>query len=664
MALQSNSFHSDTGDDEAATRNFLSRKKPKRPSMASSSSNFNSHHSTTAAAAVVCNLSPSQTARITQQFDHSLIAWIVGKDIRPWHLAARLHRHLRLTEELKVFDLGYGYFVLKFSEIDYLALDHFLPWSIPNLCIYSFPWTPDFKPSEAINSSVDVWIRLHELSIEYYDDEIFQRIAEAIGGDLVMNDPVTKDRKKCKFARICVRVNLCNPLPSTIMLGKIPQEIEYEGFDLLCLKCRFIGDLKHNCSSLNNPSGSSGSDPSHHHSTRPCKEIGLSSSSSSSSKPPLIPSEPSPASGWGSRFHVLESNPMLDLELKKDPSLLIGVCEKADSSRRINSPSVIDKDKVIAKQKGKFGTSVSVQAFPTLPTESTTITTIKAPELKLVAPSVVENQFKAAKPTNPTMIADRNSQPQPQPQPSSTTPGIPLLPPCPASEASLKFHSDAIQCSTRMKEITNAPSKEFNVDSCPTVYTIDSKKISSLKVALSEVRTRTTTVSNQNQYAIDIFPTLRVGDEGRIGSEVVSGSESCSKKMLCWKFHGTDNAKLMRALKDLIQLHEPSIVLIFGTKISSADADQVVRQLAYSGSYHRKPDGYNGGVWLLLSKQAVQIEVDSYSPQQVSASVHFHPETNVPELSPLDHVDTETSSGPWGSTFFYTSTNWMSSVAY
>ncbi|KAG6601052.1 hypothetical protein SDJN03_06285, partial [Cucurbita argyrosperma subsp. sororia] len=586
MALQSDYQLTGAGDDEAAAA-ARNRKK-----------------------ATVCELSASQTARITQQFDHSFIAWIFGKDVRPWRIASLLRRHLCLTGTVKVFELGLGYFVLKFCETDFLALQD-LPWSVPNLCIHVSPWTPDFKPSETILSSVDVWVRLHELSIEYYDDEVLQKIAAAIGGDLVKIDPVTKNRLKCKFARICVRVNLCDPLPSMIRLGKIRQEIEYEGFELLCPNCSRVDGLRHNCLNLKIPSGFSGFNPHrvkpHHHGARSFKQ-------------PLIPSESSAPSPRGSRFQVL------DLNSNEWPTL--GESGKAGTSIRTSSSPVHVKDKAIAKKKEKCG--VSVQP---LPKESSKVT--------------IKDQLKAAKTSNNPTVNE---------QPTSPTPSLPPLLPCPASEAILNFHSAAIQRSTRTKEITDAPSKEINVDSCPTVYTID-PKIATLDIALSE--TRTTSMSNQIQYAIEFVPTTRDGDKGGVDS----GSESCGKKILCWKFHWTDNEKLIRSLKDLIKLHEPSIVLIFGTKISGADVDKVVQELPFCYSYYRKPDGYSGGVWLLLSNQDVETKVNSCSPQQLCASIYFDSKTNAAAFNPSG-VQTKASSGPWGSPFFHTPTNWMTSMAY
>ncbi|KAG7030784.1 hypothetical protein SDJN02_04821, partial [Cucurbita argyrosperma subsp. argyrosperma] len=554
--------------------------------------------------ATVCNLTPSQTARINQQFDQSLIVWVVGKKIHPRQLAVRLRRNLHLAGDLDVFELGLGFFVLKFSNaLDYYEALEERPWSIPHLCIYVFPWIPNFKPSEASIPFVDVWIRLPELSIEYYDKEVLEKIAETIGGRLVKIDPVTETREKCMYARICIRMNLGYPLNLSFQFGKNPQKIVYEGLDLLCIVCGCVDDLKHDC--LSNRSSSSGFDP-HHHRARPLQATGsslssnanpcsssnlnqnqnpssslrsnpnpnLSSSSNSNSnlKMQLIPSKPAPASARGSRFQVLELN------LNEEPSLPVSESDKEVKE----SPSITMKAPLLKQTN-------LIQSVP-------------------LAPCVLEDhQFRTEKTSSPTTLAVQNNEPQP---PSLAIKSIAPLQPSSALEAGLKFYSTAIQQSTIQKAINNTPSERISVDSLPTIYTID-PTITSLAIELLEL-SATTTRSNQNEHAIHIVPT----------SEAVSMSASCcSKKMLCWNFRATDNAKLMRALKDLIQLHKPSIVLIFGTKIGGTDADHVVRELAFDGSYCRKPDGYRGGAWLLLSQQDVQIEVSSYSPQQVSASV-------------------------------------------
>ncbi|XP_022988533.1 uncharacterized protein LOC111485743 isoform X2 [Cucurbita maxima] len=342
--------------------------------------------------ATVCNLTPSLTARINQQFDQSLIAWVVGMKIHPRQLAVRLRRNLHLAGDLDVFELGLGFFVLKFSNaLDYYEALEERPWSISHLCIYVFPWIPNFKPSEASIPFVDVWIRLPELSIEYYDKEVLEKIAKTIGGRLVKIDPVTETREKCMYARICIRMNLGYPLNLSFQFGKNPQKIVYEGLDLLCIVCGCVDDLKHDC--LSNPSCSSGFDP-HHHRARPLQAIGSSSNSNPSSssnlnpnlssslnsnlKMQLIPSKPAPASACGSRFQVLELN------LNEEPSLPVSESDKAVKE----SPSITMKAPLLKQTN-------LIRSVP-------------------LAPCVLEDhQFRTEKTSSPTTLAVEDNEPQP-----------------------------------------------------------------------------------------------------------------------------------------------------------------------------------------------------------------------------------------------------------
>ncbi|KAA0034059.1 hypothetical protein E6C27_scaffold65G00450 [Cucumis melo var. makuwa] len=573
-----------TPDDEPTS---TSRKKYKRPM--SSSSNSNPHYPT-------LDLTPSQTARIAQDFHHSLIARVFGNNVHSRLLAHRLRRYLRLTGDLDVFELELGFFVLKFSNSsDYTEALEELPWSISHLCIHVVPWVPNFKPSEALILHVDVWIRLPELGIEYYDKEILEKIAEAIGVCLVKIDPVTERRQKCMFARICIRITLCNPLIYSIQFGQTLQKVQYEGLDSLCSVCGCIDNLKHVCLNPNNPSGSSGDDP---HQQNPCPLQAIDPSSSSGlaldSKKPLIHSLPSSESALGSKSQ--EKNPFLELKLKDCPKLKMG--------------KVVENEKKI---------------LPNFPEESSTTTTETPESVPLAAPLVVD-QFRAAKGSSPTKLPVLNNVSH-----SSS-----------AVEAGINSFSCAIQQTITEKKMINTPFGGIKVvDSWPTVYTIDPTTMS-LGIDFSEVPTATG--SNQNRYAINFVLNSRRENDNEVDSKAASMPPLCPKKMLCWNFRGMDIAKLIQASKYLIRLDEPSIVLIFGSKISSADAEEVVRELAFNGSYCRKPDGYNGGVWMILSGQDVEIEVSSYSPQKVSASVYFRSKLNEPEVELLDE-DTETSRG-------------------
>ncbi|KAA0034063.1 hypothetical protein E6C27_scaffold65G00490 [Cucumis melo var. makuwa] len=634
------------GSDEAASRNHGSRKKSKQP--ISHSPDFNSLHSTTRS--TVCKFSASQTDLIAREFAHSLIAWVVGKEIRPLRLARHLHRHLRLTELPDVFELGLGYFVLKFCETDFLALED-NPWPIPNLCIYAFPWTPNFKPSEAMDSAIDCWIRLKELPIEYYKEDILRDIGKTVGEALVKIDPITKDRKKCKYARICVRINVYEPLPSSIRIGKILQEIEYEGFDVLCPRCECVVHLKHDC--LNSSGSSSSFEPDHPR-------------NGSNSKQPLVPSESSVA--WGSRFEVpgTESkSPLQNLKALSIPSM--GGSEKA-ATRTSSSPLLPQSsgllNEPLEKQKEKCGGSFEI--FPNLPKEDlpqslsissnleeSSSSTISVPVFEqknlnlsmVLAPLPAENPFTPAETSCSIKLEVHNNQPQPSSSPLAAS--ISTQPSSPSSKTIPTFCSSGIARSILKKKITSASSQGFGINRRPILYTIP-ESIKSFEVGLSE---NPDSAPKQNQFSISFVSTPRSG------TKAISALDS--KKMLGWNFRGMDNVNLIEGLNYMVQKYEPSIVVIFGTRITDDVVEEVVDKLAFPGSYIKKFDNYHGGVWLFMFREDVQtevFEVNSYSTQQVSASTYFQLEINEP-MARRSYPDMiRTSLQTWGLDSFCDST--------
>jgi hypothetical protein len=181
------------------------------------------------------DLSRTEMAPIIEEYGQSFIIYVHGRKIGYHNLKTRLARLLMcLFGPYQLIDLGLGFFLLKISH----PLDHTLvlskyPLSIPRYCVTLLPWSPNFRPSETIITQVDVWVRLPELPIEFYD--FLSRIAKAISGRTGLKiDPITENRKMCKFARFCVKVDITRPLPSLIKIGEKLQPVQYEGLDILC----------------------------------------------------------------------------------------------------------------------------------------------------------------------------------------------------------------------------------------------------------------------------------------------------------------------------------------------------------------------------------------------------------------------------------------------
>lgn len=74
---------------------------------------------------------------------------------------------------LDVIDLGKKFFLTRFCcKEDQDKVLRNGPWFIGEHFLSIRPWEPNFKPSTTNVSSIAVWIRLNELSIEYYEVEV------------------------------------------------------------------------------------------------------------------------------------------------------------------------------------------------------------------------------------------------------------------------------------------------------------------------------------------------------------------------------------------------------------------------------------------------------------------------------------------------------------
>lgn len=148
-------------------------------------------------------LSSSQKDSLNAPWKYCLIAKVLGRGIALQFCQVLLHRLWSLEGTVGIIDLGYGFFLLKFSlPADYNKVFKGIPWMIHGKNIYLRPWVPDFKPSEFIITDAKVWVRLPELPIEYYDKKVLFRVGAAIGTPVKI-DPITEKQERGRFAPLC-----------------------------------------------------------------------------------------------------------------------------------------------------------------------------------------------------------------------------------------------------------------------------------------------------------------------------------------------------------------------------------------------------------------------------------------------------------------------------
>lgn len=87
---------------------------------------------------------------------------------------------------------------------------------------------------------------MDSLPIEYYEESVLRDIGRAIGPVLKV-DTLTALEAKGRFARLCVQVNLDEPIVKTIRVGGIRQMVQCEGIHSLCFACGRVGHKAEGC---------------------------------------------------------------------------------------------------------------------------------------------------------------------------------------------------------------------------------------------------------------------------------------------------------------------------------------------------------------------------------------------------------------------------------
>ncbi|XP_031115746.1 uncharacterized protein LOC116019614 [Ipomoea triloba] len=177
----------------------------------------------------------------------ALIIKYLGKNVSFSILNQRLPVMWNLQGHLHLIDIGFGCFVARFdNKTDYLHVLLDGPWKIFDNYLLTQRWVPNFKARTSKFEKMAVWVRLPELSVEYFRNDTIKSILENVGKPLKL-DRTTIAREKGRYARAAVEVDLNKLLISEVLVGNEVQIIEYEGLHVVCFGCGVVGHREQQC---------------------------------------------------------------------------------------------------------------------------------------------------------------------------------------------------------------------------------------------------------------------------------------------------------------------------------------------------------------------------------------------------------------------------------
>ncbi|KAF7833197.1 ribonuclease H [Senna tora] len=180
-------------------------------------------------------------------WDNTIIIKVLGRDVGYKYLLNRVKSLWKIKEGFEMIDVGRGYFQVTFNlEEDMQMVMEGGPWVILDHYLILTKWALDFHPETNEIEKILVWVRLPELNMVYYEENVLMAIGSAIGAPIKV-DTNTIQAARGRFARVCVEVDLKKPLIGKVWIGGHWIKVEYESLHLLCTNCGTYGHPPKDC---------------------------------------------------------------------------------------------------------------------------------------------------------------------------------------------------------------------------------------------------------------------------------------------------------------------------------------------------------------------------------------------------------------------------------
>ncbi|XP_057249379.1 uncharacterized protein LOC130590827 [Beta vulgaris subsp. vulgaris] len=185
--------------------------------------------------------------RIRSPWKNAIIIKLFDKEMGYEVLMRRLKFKWQLKGSIALTDVGHAFYIVRFtSSEDYEFFMTQGPWMIGDSYLTIRKWIPNFIADEAPMRHLTAWVRIPNLSVEYFDKLILHKIGSKIG-KVIKIDRNTESMDRGQYVRFCIEVDLAKPLLSKFKLNGRIWKIQYEGLKMICFKCGHLGHKEDKC---------------------------------------------------------------------------------------------------------------------------------------------------------------------------------------------------------------------------------------------------------------------------------------------------------------------------------------------------------------------------------------------------------------------------------
>ncbi|GKV31452.1 hypothetical protein SLEP1_g40137 [Rubroshorea leprosula] len=535
------------------------------------------------------------------------------------------------------------------------------PWFIGPYYLTMRRWEPNFDLEEAIRTTTTttVWARLPNLSVDYYDPTTLQKIGNKVG-PLLKVDAHTTHHTRGQYARVCVQIDLAQPIAKYVKIGKKKQRVIYEGVSALCFHYGRIGHRNNQCSQLNATSEMV---------KEAANPMPLSTHASSSTSPSWRGADPKgdlfQTCQWWRRYRQIPKQRMVVtpmVQLAKAPLVDFSKPEpktqqwvNKTSSKAQGPPKSITIQEPKSKSKNSLTQALPThQSIVSKPNPSSVTQKLSIPHQDPTISSPISVQPNHITPIHSTSTSTSGIDPQ---TPLSQNSTQPLLNHGSISDSATRSenpnvfskgtidHSDGdshgvdtgllipqgIQMVTEsIVHSVESPHSHGHEDEPPRDGSLDppSRGKFRFKRVMSDWEFR---IDKRHHYtrrgvepyqapAIDKFglpkPLEVCPNRGENGTH----PPDIESPMNC---RGAPKVGFRKCVMDLKRIHNPTKLLILETKISSPNAQDVADSLGFPKSYIVNSDGLAKGLWLLWDDSRISVDILSTNNQAIHAVIQF-----------------------------------------
>jgi hypothetical protein len=157
--------------------------------------------------------------------------------------------------KIEVFLLENGLYLFRFENEQ--TRDEVMEakiWHMANKPLILRKWTPGMQLLKLSLSSIPVWIKIHNLPVEFWNSICLSYVASGVGKPLCA-DSVTEEQIRLGFARVLVEINIDSDFPKEVEVvgadgNRVIVGVEYPWIPVKCKKCKTFGHLAHTCTKI------------------------------------------------------------------------------------------------------------------------------------------------------------------------------------------------------------------------------------------------------------------------------------------------------------------------------------------------------------------------------------------------------------------------------